>query len=211
MVSFTSGVGGDSSGTLGPSPEAIVRLIESIVGPVPGLLEQLTSRLGGNVPTAGTPQLPGFDLDPFLARNREAGGINALLADALSANLAPAPPVQPFGGGLGPFGGSSPGGLFGLGNREPNNPGERPRPGGGSLASLAGLLAAGPFAPAAMLGGLTANDALGNAPSTSVFGAVRSLFDRDRNRGDRPDRGRVSRPDRVRSSSNREAGGGFTE
>lgn len=124
MVSLTSGFGGGSSGTLGPSPETIVAIIEQIVGPIPGLLDKLTPLFGGNVPTAGTPQLPGFDLNPFLARNREVGGPNALLADVLAANLAPAPPVQAFGGGLSPpGGGSSPGGQFGLGNREPNNPG----------------------------------------------------------------------------------------
>ena len=137
----------------------------------------------------------GLDLANFLARNRQAGGINAQLANALAGNLAPrqqiapAPVVRP--------------GLFGLGQR--SDPGERPRPRGGDLLSLAGMFTGGATFPVTSIAGLVANEALGNEPSLSLTRALSSVL------GDRPDRGQVSRPDRVRSASNREAGGGFTE
>ncbi len=142
----------------------------------------------------------GLDLANFLARNRQAGGLNAQLANALSANLATSPtslatpPVRP--------------GLFGV-NREPNQRGDLGGGlrGRGNILTLAGMLAGPATFPISAIAGLVANDALGNAPSISLFEAGRSLFDREES--DR--RGRVSRPDRIRSSSNREAGGGFVE
>lgn len=141
-----------------------------------------------------------LDLANFLARNRQAGGVNAQLADALSANLAgapsavaPTPAVQP--------------GLFGVGNT-PSDRGDLGGgfTGGGNLLTLAAFLAGPATAVPSMIAGLVANDALGNPPSTSLFGAARSLFGRERE-----GRRDISRPDRIRSASNREAGGGFVE
>lgn len=136
-----------------------------------------------------------LDLANFLARNRQAGGVNAQLAQALAgnlaqrpANIAPAPSVAPR--------------MFGI--REAGERPERPRPPGGDLLTLAGLLSGGATFPLTSIASLVASDALGNEPSLSLVGALREA-------GDRPDRGRVSRPDRIRSASNREAGGGFVE
>lgn len=141
----------------------------------------------------------GLDLANFLARNRQAGGVNAQLANALQANLSPGPGAAPVAPPVRP-------GLFGV-RREAGERPERPRPGGGSLLGLAGMLTGGATVPITTIAGLVANDALGNDPSTSLVGALRTAMER----GERPDRGRVSRPDRIRSSSNREAGGGFVE
>ncbi|MGI9489350.1 MAG: hypothetical protein ACR2RF_26370 [Geminicoccaceae bacterium] len=118
-----------------------------------------------------------LDLANFLARNRQAGGVNRSLAEALSANLSPqgaipnAPPV-----------GAVPG-FFSVRNRGPSEPGGRPRVGGGSIAGLAAVLSGGALAFPSAIAGLTLNDALGNAPSTSLFGALRSIGGRDRETG----------------------------
>ncbi|MGI9451153.1 MAG: hypothetical protein ACR2QH_11030 [Geminicoccaceae bacterium] len=113
----------------------------------------------------------GLDLSNFLARNRQAGGLNATLAEALAGNLEPRPQA------LAPTPVVSPG-LFGIGN----TPGDRGDlgggfKGGGSLLNLATFLAGPVTAVPSLIGGLVANDALGNLPSTSLFGAARSLFD----------------------------------
>lgn len=143
-----------------------------------------------------------LNLANFVARNRQAGGINAQLANALSANLAPRPQTS----ALAPTPPVAPG-LFGVG-REPGARGDLGAGvRGGDFLTLAGFLAGPATFPISALAGLVANDALGNNPSLSLLGAARSLG----NREDRPERGRVSRPDRIRSSSNREAGGGFVE
>lgn len=137
-----------------------------------------------------------LNLANFLARNRQAGGVNAQLADALSANFAPR------SAGLAPSPSVTPG-MFGIGRG--TGTAERPRPPGGDALTLAGMLTGGATFPLTSIGALVTNDAMGNAPSLSFVDAF-SRGDRDR-----PDRGRVSRPDRTRSASNREAGGGFVE
>ncbi len=110
-----------------------------------------------------------LDLTDFLARNRQVGGLNARLADALERNLSSSQ-IQPAVR-------TAPG-LFGVGDR--SDQGERPRVRGGSLAGLAGVLTGGVGAFPSMIAGLALNDALGNRPSASLFGAARSLFSRDR-------------------------------
>lgn len=120
-----------------------------------------------------------LDLANFLARNRQAGGVNAQLADALATNLNPR---MPFGATRSL---PAPPGLFGAG-RDPGDSPERPRPGGGSLGALASVLSGGAFAMPSLLAGFVANNALGNSPSPSLAGAFQSTI---RGRDDRSERG----------------------
>ena len=93
--------------------------------------------------------------------------------------------------------------------RQPGDRPERPRPGGGDIGALLSVLG-GPTAVPGIIGSLVASDAMGRSPDPSLLSATgvgRLISERS---SDTPDRGRVSRPDRIRSSSNREAGGGFT-
>lgn len=144
-----------------------------------------------------------LDLANFLARNRQAGGINRQLADVLAGNLGSAPQVrEPQNSAVAQVPGNLVPGMFGVGRGD--RP-ERPRVGGGSALSLAGMLTGGATFPLTALAGFVANDALGNEPSPSLIGALRSVRERDR-----PERPSISRPDRIRSASNREIGGGFT-
>lgn len=113
-----------------------------------------------------------LDLANFLARNRASGGVNTMLADALQKNLIPQEGPQQ-GAALGAPGLS---GLFGIGqeNNARGDLGAGVR--GGSFGALAGILSGGALSVPSMLGGLVLNDLMGNRPSPSITGGIRSVF-----------------------------------